>query len=442
MVNPPTESIIDTVSTGRDDVDPPVRQPSRSVDKPSLMVLSSLFPSQCRPSAGLFIQERMFRVATELPLFVVSPVPWFPLQSAIQYFVPHYRIGPAAYEVQTAPDGALIDVYYPRFIALPGVGRCFDGLMMALAVYRFCRRRPELQFDIIDSHFSYPEGVAAGVLSRILHKPNTITMRGTEVPHSRGFFTSRWMRWAWQQAEQIFAVSDSLKQIARQQGIPEGKITVVGNGVDSQTFFPINKSQARAALGLKSSDKVLITVAGLVPRKGFHQVIKALPLLPDDVKYLIVGGASAEGDYQGQLEQLVRDLELSERVLFLGAKPKAELHKILSAADVFVLASANEGWANVILEAMACRLPVVASDVGGNSEVIANQQLGLIYTYGDANALLHSIEQALSDQWDHDGIQTYAQQNSWDLRVEQLLHHFMALDRERLASLRSSREVS
>ncbi|MCE2594202.1 glycosyltransferase [Motilimonas cestriensis] len=441
MVNPPTNSSAQTVNAGDDELYPP-HHSGHSGDKPGLMVLSSLFPSQRRPTAGLFIQERMFRVAAELPLFVVSPVPWFPLQSAIQYFVPHYRPEPAPYEVQTAPDGSLIHVYFPRFIALPGVGRCFDGLMMALAVYRFSKRQPELQFDIIDSHFSYPEGVAAGLLSRIFHKPNTITMRGTEVPHSRGFFTSRWMRWAWQQAEQIFAVSDSLKQVAQAQDITESKIVVVGNGVDSHTFFPINKDQARAALGLKESDQVLITVGGLVPRKGFHQVIKALPLLPDEVKYLIVGGASAEGDYQAQLEQLVSELELSDRVLFLGPKPKAALHKILSAADVFVLASANEGWANVILEAMACRLPVVASDVGGNREVVANQQLGLIYPYGDSDALLHSIEQALNFQWDRDGIQAYAQQNSWDLRVEQLVRHFIALDRAKAESFRPSREVS
>ncbi|MDO6528324.1 glycosyltransferase family 4 protein, partial [Motilimonas sp. 1_MG-2023] len=79
-----------------------------------------------------------------------------PLQSAIQYFVPHYRIGPAAYEEQTAPEGALMDVYYPRFIALPGVGRCFDGIMMALADYRYCRRLPELHLDIIEIHLTYP----------------------------------------------------------------------------------------------------------------------------------------------------------------------------------------------------------------------------------------------------------------------------------------------
>ena len=409
---------------------------------PRLMVLSSLFPSQQRPTAGLFIQERMFRVAAELPLFVVSPVPWFPLQSVIQFFVPHYRPAPALHEVQTAPDGSLVQVYYPRFFALPAVGRCFDGIMMAAAVGWMIKRQPALQFDVIDSHFSYPEGVAAGLLSRLFGKPNTITLRGTEVPHSRGYFSLRWMRWAWQQADQIFAVSDSLKRVAKAQGIADSKIAVVGNGVDRQTFFPLDKAQARQALGLNQTDQVLITVGGLVPRKGFHQVIKVLTQLPDNVKYLIVGGASAEGNYQAELELLVATLGLGKRVVFVGPKPKSELNQVLSAADVFVLASANEGWANVILEAMACRLPVIASDVGGNSEVVANAQLGIIYPYADEAALTQSIQQALRQTWDLDAIEAYACANSWDLRVAQLLRHFTALDKVNVQPLAASNEVN
>lgn len=396
---------------------------------PILLVLSSLFPSQCRPTAGLFIQERMFRVAADFPLFVVSPVPWFPLQGLIRLWRPHYRPQPASFEVQTAPDGSLVHVYFPRFFSLPGTGRCFDAWFMALAVSRWLKRHPELEWDLIDSHFSYPEGAAAGMLSKWFAKPNTITLRGTEVPHSQGFFTARWQRWAWRQADRLFAVSDSLRQLAIRQGAAAEKIDVVGNGVDCTTFYRENKQQARAALGLADDDQVLITVAGLVPRKGFHLVIEAMTQLPASVKYVIVGGASAEGDYQLMLEQQVARLGLGSRVLFVGPKAKSQLRHYLSAANLFVLASANEGWANVILEAMACGVPVLASDVGGNREVIANEQLGLIYPYGNQALLVEGIKQGLAQDWLVDSLQQYAKANSWQLRVEQLRRHFLALDK-------------
>ncbi|MCE2572193.1 glycosyltransferase [Motilimonas eburnea] len=406
----------------------------RAANMPSILVLSSLFPSQARPTAGLFIQERMFRVAAEFPLFVVSPVPWFPLQGLIQWWRPHYRPQPANFEVQTAPDGSLVHVYFPRFFSLPGVGRCFDAWFMARAVSRWLKRHPELDWQILDSHFSYPEGAAAGLLSKWFRKPVTLTLRGTEVPHSLGFFTARWQRWAWRQADRVFAVSTSLQQLALGQGASPAKSDVVGNGVDCDTFYPVDKQQARAALGLAETDQVLITVAGLVPRKGFHLVIDALAQLPDSVKYVIVGGASAEGDYQLTLEQQVARLGLSSRVLFVGPKPKSELRHYLSAADLFVLASANEGWANVILEAMACGVPVLASDVGGNREVIANEQLGLIYPYGDQAKLLAGIEQGLAKHWQQETLYQYAKANSWQLRVEQLKRHFLALNRSEQGS--------
>lgn len=406
----------------------------RAANMPSLLVLSSLFPSQIRPSAGLFIQERMFRVAAELPLFVVSPVPWFPLQGLIRWWRPHYRPQPASYEVQTAPDGSLVHVYFPRFFALPVIGRCFDAWFMAWAVSRWLKRHPELEWNLVDSHFSYPEGAAAGLLSNWFAKPNTITLRGTEVPHSKGFFTSRWQRWAWRKADRLFAVSDSLRQLAVSQGIAPDKLDVVGNGVDCQTFYPVDRQQARAELGLTAEDKVLITVAGLVPRKGFHLVIEALAQLPPSVKYVIVGGASAEGDYQLALEQQVAQLGLTSRVLFVGPKAKSELRQYLSAADLFVLASANEGWANVILEAMACGIPVLASDVGGNREVIANEQLGLIYPYGDQERLLQAIKQGLAQRWQTDVLLQYAKANGWQLRVEQLRRHFLDLEQAEQAA--------
>ena len=108
---------------------------------------------------------------------------------------------------------------------------------------------------------------------------------------------------------------------------------------------------------------VLESVGALVERKGFHRVIECLPALRrrfPGLRYLVVGGPGPEGDWGARLRRDVIDLGLQECVVFLGTLAPGELNVPLSAADVFVLATRNEGWANVLLEAMACGLPVVA----------------------------------------------------------------------------------
>ncbi|MDE2277586.1 MAG: glycosyltransferase, partial [Burkholderiales bacterium] len=110
-----------------------------------------------------------------------------------------------------------------------------------------------------------------------------------------------------------------------------------------------------------------------------------------------------------------------------GPLPPEHVRGPLSAADVFVLATRNEGWANVFLEAMACGLPVVTTDVGGNAEVVANAELGIVVPFGDADRLRTAIEQALTLAWDAGTIRRYAEEHTWDRRVDELVALFRQL---------------
>jgi glycosyltransferase involved in cell wall biosynthesis len=123
----------------------------------------------------------------------------------------------------------------------------------------------------------------------------------------------------------------------------------------------------------------------------------------------------------------VLDLGLEDCVLFLGPLAPEDLKVRLSAADVFVLATRNEGWANVFLEAMACGLPVVTTEVGGNAEVVANANLGILVPFGDADRLAQAIADALVRDWDRDAIVAYAESNSWERRVRTLAEEFAAM---------------
>ena len=169
-------------------------------------------------------------------------------------------------------------------------------------------------------------------------------------------------------------------------------------------------------------------------RKGFHRVIEVLPGLLrvyPDLKFLIVGGAGPEGDWSEHLRDQVSRLELDETVMFLGVMPSDKLKIPLSAADIFVLSTSNEGWANVFLEAMACGLPVITTDVGGNREVVCRDEIGTIIPFGDAQKLESAIASALSRKWDREEIVSYATKNSWDSRVDVLIDSFESVLEEK-----------
>ncbi len=393
---------------------------------PHVVVLSSLFPSAVQPGAGLFIRERMFRVGRELPLAVVAPTPWFPGQGLLRRWKPGFRPGAPAYERQQG-----FDVWFPRFLSVPGALKGLDGLFMALAAWpRLRRLKREGRLDLIDAHFGYPDGYAATLLGRWLGVPVTITLRGTEVRHARDPSLAGRLKAALQRADRVFAVSDSLRREALALGIDAARVQVVGNGVDLDKFQPLPRAEARAALGLPADAKVLITVGALVERKGFHRVIELLPALRErfpGLVYLAVGGASPEGDLSAELRRQVQELGLADAVRFLGPVAPDQLRVPLSAADVFVLATRNEGWANVILEAMACGLPVVATDVGGNAEVVSRPALGTIVPFGDAGALEAALHEALSQSWATGAIRQYAVSNDWDLRVSLLVDEMRKL---------------
>jgi len=397
---------------------------------PAILVWSSLFPSLPQPQAGIFIRERMFRVAERLPLTVIAPQPWFPFQGLIRRFRPHFRPKVPRREVQSG-----IEIVRPRYFSVPGLFKRLDGTFMALGALATVRRLAAAgRVDIIDAHFLYPDGLAAVRVARRLGVPATITMRGTEVRHARvPAFRERLIE-ALRGAAKVFSVSESLRRLAIELGKNPGDVLVVGNGVDAVKYRPVDRCEARRFLGLPEDSRVLVTVGGLVERKGFHRVIKCLPELHarfPSLHYLAVGSAGPEGDYSGELHAQVDRLGLAGRVHFLGALPPDGVCRALSASDVFVLSSRNEGWANVLLEAMACGLPVVASDVGGNAEVVRRPDLGTIVHFGDHEALVRALNDALETAWDRVGIRQYAELHDWRVRVDVLVEEFT-----RLAELR------
>jgi glycosyltransferase involved in cell wall biosynthesis len=388
--------------------------------EPRAVVLSTLFPHAAQPTAGVFVRERMFRVAKSISLTVVAPMPWFPFQGLIRRWRPYFRPPAPANETQAG-----IEIHRPRFLSIPGALKGLDGWFMAVACLPLVASlKKRFGCNVIDAHFAYPEGYAASLLGRWLHLPVCVTLRGTEVPLARDPARRRRMVDAMKRATRIVAVSESLKRHAVGLGIDADKIVVVGNGVDTAKFKRLDRRAARDQLGLAGDGPVLVSIGALVERKGFHRVLECLPQLRtrfSNLRYIIVGGPGPEGDYGAALGRVVDELGLKDCVTFLGPMPQDALNVPLSAADAFVLATSNEGWANVFLEAMACGLPVVTTDVGGNAEVVSDPRLGTVVPFGDRTRLAEAIAEALERDWDRDAIVAHAEANSWERRTRTLI---------------------
>jgi glycosyltransferase involved in cell wall biosynthesis len=373
----------------------------------------------------VFIRERMFRVGKHVPIVVVAPQPWFPLQGLIRHFRPHFR--PMAERVELMQG---VEVHRPRFLCFPGVLKRIDGVLMALSSFLTVRRLVHRhRINVLDVHFGYPDGAAGTLLGRWLRLPVVLTLRGKEERQARTEVAGP-LRRAVSRADRVVTVSNALLNVAVGFGVDPRRITVIGNGIDLSKFHPMSRDEARAALGLPTNSRVLVSVGTLVERKGFHRVIECLPALLEshpDLHYLMVGGAGPEGDISARLRAQVATLGLSGRVHFLGPYAPERLRLPLSASDVFVLATSYEGWANVFLEAMACGLPVVSTLVGGNSQVVASPAVGALVPFGDSAALTEAVDKALLSDWDREAIVAYARSHAWERRIPPLLSLFNSL---------------
>lgn len=394
---------------------------------PRLIVYSSLFPSQTAPQAGVFIRERMFRVARRIPIVVVAPQAWSPLDGLIRLFRPGFR--PTAPKSETM-DG--IEVHRPRWLSWPGVAKRLDGWLMWRGTER-CVREIQRRFraTAIDAHFLYPDGWAATRIAQGLKLPCVITIRGSKDEWLIGTDREPMLVEAMHAATKLIAVSQALKaNVAVKLGIDGGKVSVIGNGVDLAKFAPVDKIEARHRLGIAEDAVVLIGVGNLIPTKGFHRIVPLLPALREKhpkLVYLIVGGGVSSGDMRPEIESLAREHRVDDMVRFCGRQPHEEMRWHYGAADLFAQATEFEGWSNVFLEAMACGLPVVTTRVGGNPEVVADPAVGELVDWWDADAFRDAIDRGLSRPWNREAIIAYARANTWDSRVERLMTEFASI---------------
>ncbi len=382
------------------------------------VLLSTLYPSSVRPNHGVFVENRLREAIASggVETRVVAPVPWFPSRAE--------RFGRYALFARTPKNEThnSIDVSHPRYLLPPRVGMSIAPVMLALGARRCLRKliAGGFDFDLIDAHYYYPDGVAAAILARWLDKPFVITARGSDLnvlPQYR--FPRSWIRWAHARAAASLFVSDALRREMVAIAGPSDRHYVVRNGVDLDRFSPRNREQCKQELGLEGHDWVLFV--GQVSRnKGVQHALAALPSLPANVRLAVVG----DGPHLAEMRETAASLGVGERVRFVGSVAHENLPTWYSAASVLALLSKSEGTPNVILESLACGTPVVATGVGGVPEVVESPVAGTVLTEPGPDRLAAAIAQLIDEGPDTADVRGYAARFGWEASVRAQLDIF------------------
>lgn len=375
------------------------------------LLFSTLFPSVKRPIHGIFVETRLQELlkSGEVETKVVAPVPWFPFAGDL---FGDYGVFAETPYVEIRDE---VEVFHPRYFLLPKIGMNIAPYTLAKGALPVIKKIIEdgFDFDLIDAHYYYPDGVAAALLAKWLNKPFVITARGTDVNLiSRYSVPKKMMCWAAGRAGASITVSNALSNVLVDIGVKRSELLVLRNGVDVERFNMIPQSIARQELGWPN-EVTLLSVGNLVKNKGHHIAIELIAMKPD-LRLVIVG----DGPERGSLDQLVRNLGVSNRVIFAGRIAQAFLPAYYSAADILILASSREGWPNVLLEAMACGTPVVASNVGGVPEVVSAAEAGRLVDQRDATHFANGVDSLLRAYPERMSVRAYAEGFGWKATTE------------------------
>ncbi|MEP3420186.1 MAG: glycosyltransferase [Erythrobacter sp.] len=387
-----------------------------------VVVLSTLYPNSVNPRFGTFVARSLeaFAKRNDWKVTVVNPIGLPPIALG------RYRALSALDDVGVE---AGVTVHRPRFTLIPAVGARRNASAIAKAALPLIKQlHADDPIDVIDAQFFFPDGPAAAWIARQIGVPLSLKARGSDITYWGEIdFARDQLLEAAQQANGILAVSEALAGQMADIGMPRDKIRVHYTGLDRDRFRPLEHTQLRSQLGselgfdLPANAPLLACVGALIERKGQDIAIAALAKI-EGARLILVG----KGDDETHLRQLARDLGLADRVHFAGSLDHDLLPIILSAADVMVLPTMNEGLANAWVEALACGTPVVTCDVGGARELITNNTAGRLVER-TPESVASGVNAILNNPPMRQAVAAMVERFSWDTNAIELAAHYDAL---------------
>lgn len=363
--------------------------------KLKVLVITNLYPNNIEPNRGIFIRQQLKQLAPLCDIQVIAPVPWVPFNVNLKIFS-RWSVNRRIVYQETI-DG--IVTYHPRWLVIPKIFRALYGFFFFFSILpKVLSIKKTFLFDVIDAQWVYPDGFAATLLARLVRKPVVIHALGCDI----NLYTSYFMRrnlivWCLKKANGIVAVSNVLKNKIVSFGIAPEQVQVIPNGINEDSFRPMSQQECRNKLALPIDKKIVLFIGSLEEVKGVGYLLDAFSQLnkkyPEELCLVMVG----QGSLERQINSEINKLGLDKVVTLIGGVLHDEIPLWFNACDVFCLPSIREGMPNVILEALACKKPVVATRVGGIPEIISSDEYGKLVPPGDSEALANAIQRVLEE---------------------------------------------
>jgi glycosyltransferase involved in cell wall biosynthesis len=370
-----------------------------------VLIVTKIFPNCVEPTSSPFNRQQFAAVSRLCDVEVLATIPWFPGAAALAKWSNVGRLArvPRRDRVEGLP------VRHPRFAYVPRVGRGLSGPLYAASLapvvlpYRG-------RVDVVLGAWAYPDGFASIIIAELLGVPAVIKLHGSDINVlSQWPATRQRLKWALARARRVVAVSRPLAERAAELGARPERIDVVPNGVDRKAFCPRDKAEARRELGLRPDEPIVLYVGHVTEEKGALDLVRAFAgsAALSRVKLILVG----DGAGVAACRELARSTGVAAELV--GAQPHAAIPTWLAACDLLCLPSWNEGMPNVVIEALASGRPVVASDVGGISEVLRPGS-GELVPPRDPQALGVALERTLAAHHDPWAVSQGLERPSWD----------------------------
>ncbi len=391
-----------------------------------LLLITNLFPTPVDPERGIFTLQLTKSLSKICDVTIICPLPYFPDISLLKKFEKYYHFS-------QVPDKYTIDnitVYSPKYLMLPKLSESMHALLMSLTLKKCIKKlNKKFNFDIINSQWLYPDSCAVDMAIKKLNLPHVATGLGCDINHDLYEQGKKDKIIAMlNNSKAITVVSNGLKNELIESGFAENKISVIANGVDISRFNPLSEDKCRNRLDIDKKFPVILYVGRLSHEKCVSSLIRsASSLIEKKSKFnlYIVG----DGPLREELQSLTKTLNIESHVHFIGNVEHNDISLWMGACNYFCLPSLREGCPNVVLEALGCGRPVIASNVGAIPDVVSSQT-GVLFTPDNIESICNAFEKAFKTDWDEKTIAQSVKKLSWDHAAEKYIDVFNSVLRK------------
>ncbi len=392
-----------------------------------IAVVTAHFPSSGEPTKGRPAYQTMRVLSRKCDVQVFYPHPAYP-----SLFRPRSRTYGGLDPSFSLPD---VKAGYYDYPVLPMVSRPFNGWNAARVLLPHVRNFAP---DVIFSYFLYPDGYAAVTIGQALSVPAIVMGVGSDV-HSIGDRLSKMhTRTVVRKADFVLGISEDLRRRSVAMGAIPEKTRAIVSGCDLSVFHVKDRVEARKKLGIDPACEAIVYVGRMDPKKGLLELVEAAAVLhttrPNLHVYMV-----GDGPDRPLIENAVR---VKNAVSYVHALPGCSFDQVadwMAVADVVTLPSYMEGCPNVILEALACGRPVVATNVGGIPEIL-NEECGRLVSPRDSSALADALASSLDRTWDAQAIAAHWGRG-WETVASELLAVFESVVSVRKAKAKHARRA-